>query len=136
MILTGDTRVFNAQVSQAEGKKLEATMTQPERYVYREQVKFYANYSAFPETGLKGVIYIDESTSMAYWWDESIANYNTVSSGSGANGSNGSLIFSAVLPEVGNPNTVYIDTATGSMYNYNAEKGQYEMLITRFIEVG
>lgn len=37
MILTGDTRVFNAQISQSECKKLEAVMTQPKVYLYEKQ---------------------------------------------------------------------------------------------------
>lgn len=37
MILTGETKVFNAEVSSAEGKKFEAVMTQPKVYVYEKQ---------------------------------------------------------------------------------------------------
>lgn len=38
MILTGETKVFNAEVSSAECKKFEAVMTQPKEYVVAQEI--------------------------------------------------------------------------------------------------
>ena len=78
-----------------------------------QNIEQYANLAAFPAAGNSNILYIDEATSTAYFWDG--AAYSSVSGGAGGSVDRADLVG---LEQITGP-IITPPTLTGNVDDYN-----------------